>query len=120
MEIGTGPLPMGSVVSVKVLGSLELIDEGETDHKIIAIRSDDPDYYRIHDMASLEYVKPGIVEDLIDWLKMYKTSDGKGVNSLAQDFPTSVSEAVEIIEECHGRWQSLKAQGGAGHGFYMG
>lgn len=54
MEIGTGPLPMGSVVSVKVLGSLELIDEGETDHKIIAIRSDDPDYYRIHDMASLE------------------------------------------------------------------
>lgn len=65
-------------------------------------------------------MKPGIVEDLIDWLKMYKTSDGKGVNSLAQDFPTSVSEAVEIIEECHGRWQSLKAQGGAGHGFYMG
>jgi len=120
MEIGTGPLPMGSVVPVKVLGSLELIDEGETDHKIIAIRNDDPDYYRIHDMASLEYAKPGIVEDLIDWLKMYKTSDGKGVNSLAQDYPTSVSEAVEIIEECHTRWQSLKAQGGAGHGFYMG
>ena len=38
MEIGSGPLPMGSRVPVKVLGSLELIDEGETDHKIIAIR----------------------------------------------------------------------------------
>ena len=38
MEIGSVPLPMGSVVSVKVLGSLELIDEGETDHKVRVIR----------------------------------------------------------------------------------
>ena len=38
---------MGSVVRVKVLGSLELIDEGETDHKIIVLREDDPHFRRI-------------------------------------------------------------------------
>eukprot|EP00620_Florenciella_sp_RCC1587_P021806 CAMPEP_0182556594 /NCGR_PEP_ID=MMETSP1324-20130603/806_1 /TAXON_ID=236786 /ORGANISM="Florenciella sp., Strain RCC1587" /LENGTH=1013 /DNA_ID=CAMNT_0024768507 /DNA_START=30 /DNA_END=3071 /DNA_ORIENTATION=- len=120
MEIGSSPLPMGAVVPVKVLGSLELIDEGETDHKIIAIRVDDPDAYRINDMSSLEYAKPGITEKLIDWLKMYKTSDGKGVNELAQEYPTTKTEAIGIIEECHQRWQALRSGGSNTHGFYLG
>ena len=120
MEIGSGPLAMGSVVSVKVLGSLELIDEGETDHKVIALRTDDPDASRIHDMASLEQVKPGITAKMVDWLKMYKTSDGKAENVLASDTPYSISEANAIIEECHERWQALKAGTAANPGFFLG
>ena len=121
MEVGTGALAMGSVVPVKVLGSLELIDEGETDHKIIALRADDPDFARINDMASLEQVKPGITAKLVDWLKMYKTTDGKGVNTLAQDTPTSVTEAYAIIDECHQRWQKLKSHEVAGgDDFFLG
>jgi len=119
MEIGSEPLPMGSVVPIKVLGSLELIDEGETDHKIIAIRTDDPDAYDINDMSDLEYVKPGIVEKLIDWLKMYKTSDGKAVNELAQEFPTTKTEAIQIIEECHQRWMALTSSGVTSRGFWF-
>ena len=109
MEIGSSPLPMGSVVQVRVLGSLELIDEGETDHKIIAIRADDPDFNRITDIATLDAVKPGIVAKLIDWLKMYKTSDGKPENSLSSEVPTSKTEAVSIINECNDRWIKLKS-----------
>jgi len=120
MEIGSGPLAMGSVVSVKVLGSLELIDEGETDHKVIALRTDDPDASRIHDMASLEQVKPGITAKMVDWLKMYKTSDGKAENVLASDTPYSINEATAIIEECHERWQALKAGTTANPGFFLG
>lgn len=100
---------MGSVVSVRVLGSLELIDEGETDHKIVALRLDDVDAHRISDMASLEFAKPGITAKLIDWLKMYKTSDGKGVSTLSSDLPTSKAEAYAIIDECHQRWLRLKS-----------
>jgi 3'-phosphoadenosine 5'-phosphosulfate synthase len=51
MEVGSAPLAMGSAVGVKVLGSLELIDEGETDHKIVALRADDPDAAKISDMV---------------------------------------------------------------------
>merc|ERR1719409_1744626 len=120
MEVGTGALAMGSVVPVKVLGSLELIDEGETDHKIIALRADDPDFARINDMASLEQVKPGITAKLVDWLKMYKTTDGKAENVLASDTPYSISEANAIIEECHERWQALKAGTAANPGFFLG
>jgi 3'-phosphoadenosine 5'-phosphosulfate synthase len=113
MEVGSGPLKMGSINRCKVLGSLELIDEGETDHKIICIALSDPDSARINSMSDLDYVKPGTTTKLVDWLKRYKTSDGKPENSLAQDTPTTVAEAVGIIQETHDRWRSL-----CGHGTY--
>jgi len=119
MEIGSQVLPMGSVVPVKVLGSLELIDEGETDHKIIAIAANDPDAGAIHDMVSLERVKPGVIADLIDWLKNYKTSDGKPQNRLAQEEPTTREEAVEIIGHTHERWGSLMKGEVPSTGFWL-
>lgn len=110
IEVGDGPLPMGSTTPVKVLGSLELIDEGETDHKIIAIRATDPRAASINSVADLERSHPGLTARLVDWLKMYKTSDGKGVNQLANDErPTSAREAETIIAECEARWKSLVA-----------
>lgn len=69
----------------------------------------------------MEYYKPGITVKLMDWLKLYKTSDGKGVNELAQERPTSRVEALEIIEECHQRWVRLQSGlAGSDHGFYLG
>ena len=124
IEIGSGPLDMGSVTPVYVIGSLELIDEGETDHKIIAIRASDPRAQQIKEVADLEKYLPGITANLVDWLKMYKTSDGKGVNFLANDDqPLSANDAVAIIDECNGRWaQLVKGNGGAGAdaGFWLG
>lgn len=38
----------GEIVQVKVLGVLALVDEGETDWKIIAISADDPEAQKIH------------------------------------------------------------------------
>ena len=58
-------------------------------------------------MSDLDYVKPGTTDRLIDWLKRYKTSDGKPENNLARDTPTSISEAMSIIEETHQRWRVL-------------
>jgi len=112
MEVGSTPLKMGSITPCKVLGSLELIDEGETDHKIICIVLTDPDAHKINTMADLDNVKPGTTERLIDWLKRYKTSDGKPENNLAKDIPTSVNEAVSIIEETHQRWRTLCGKSG--------
>jgi 3'-phosphoadenosine 5'-phosphosulfate synthase len=107
LEIGAGPLGMGSVVRVKVLGSLALIDEGETDHKIIVLREDDPHFDTVASMADLEYVKPGVTAKLIDWMKNYKTSDGKPQNRLSKEEPTTPSEALHVIEEVHGFYNKL-------------
>ena len=99
IEIGAGPLPMGTIVPVKVLGSMELIDEGETDHKIIVLRQDDPHFKSINTVRDIDRYYPHTVERLVDWLKNYKTSDGKPQNTLTSDEPTSAAEALRIIDE---------------------
>ncbi|CAM9843899.1 unnamed protein product, partial [Chrysoparadoxa australica] len=108
VEIGDGPLLMGSVVPVKVLGSLELIDQGETDHKVIAIRESDPQAGLIESVDDLERLKPGTLAMLLDWMKNYKTSDGKPPNIMASDIPRSKDRAQDLIQSMHRRWASLR------------
>mmetsp|Transcript_2442 Transcript_2442/g.3567 ORF Transcript_2442/g.3567 Transcript_2442/m.3567 type:complete len:1057 (+) Transcript_2442:150-3320(+) len=107
MELGEGPLPMGEVVPVRILGSLELIDEGETDHKVLALRSTDPLAYRVYNMDDLEIERPGTLDLLRDWLINYKTTDGKPKNSLRNDDPTLPYQAADIVRETHRKWQDL-------------
>jgi 3'-phosphoadenosine 5'-phosphosulfate synthase len=112
MEVGSMPLPMGSIRPCRVLGSLELMDEGETDHKILCIALTDPQADLIHSLEDLERVKPGHVGLLRDWLKRYKTSDGKAENLLASDIPRSSQEAMQVVQECNDRWKVLCGKDG--------
>lgn len=113
IELGSGPLAMGSITPCRVIGELELIDEGETDHKILCIASFDPLAKTVHTVEDLEKVKPGTIDLLRDWLKRYKTSDGKPENSLAHnEVPRTASEAMAIVAEVHRRWQSLCGKDG--------
>jgi len=108
IELGSqGPLSMGSVVQGKILGSLELIDEGETDHKVIMLRSTDPHYNSVHTVADLEKFQPGVTAKLVDWLKNYKTSDGKPVNKLTSDEPTTPQQATAVVEQVSGMYRKL-------------
>jgi 3'-phosphoadenosine 5'-phosphosulfate synthase len=112
IELGSTTLPIGSVTQCRVLGSFELIDEGETDHKILCITLSDPDASKIYSLEDLERHKPGHIKRLKDWLKRYKTSDGKGENSLASETPRTASQAVAVIEETHSRWKTLCGKDG--------
>jgi inorganic pyrophosphatase len=47
------------VIKVKVLGAVALIDEGETDWKVLAIDVEDPLAAEIDDIDSLEAKMPG-------------------------------------------------------------
>ena len=117
IELGSQPIAMGSVRPCRVLGSFELIDEGETDHKILCISLDDRDAGSVRSLADLERVKPGHLDRLRDWLRRYKTSDGKPENNFASEIPRTASEAIGVIEETHARWKALCGKEG-GSGFY--
>jgi len=119
MEVGSKPFKVGEVRQVKVLGDLELIDQGELDHKIIVIDAADPLAARLNSAADLKQVMPGVLEKLIEWLKMYKTTDGKAVNELASDTPKTAAEASAVIAECHESWKGLKARGPGDTGFWL-
>ena len=59
--MGLIPMKCGEVKRVRVLGVLALIDNGETDWKVITISCDDLLAERIHTLNELECVLPGAV-----------------------------------------------------------
>lgn len=107
IELGAAARRVGEVVPVKVLGNLKLIDQGELDHKIIALALDDPKAAAVNSIADLEKEMPGVLPALVDWLKMYKTTDGKEVNVLVSDVPDSAEQAKAVIAECNEAWKKL-------------
>ena len=50
----------------------------------------------------------GTITRVVDWLKNYKTLEGKPANPLVSDIPSSVTEAISIIDVCNERWRMLK------------
>jgi len=120
MEVGSIPFKVGEVRAVKILGDLELIDQGELDHKIIVIDVNDPMASKLSSAADLKTVMPGTLEKLVEWLKMYKTTDGKDVNLLSSDTPKGAAESARVVAECHESWKALKARGAGDTGFWLG
>ncbi|GJD09250.1 Probable inorganic pyrophosphatase 1 [Galdieria sulphuraria] len=111
LEIGSETLKTGGVYQVKPLGALALIDGGETDWKIFAIRTDDKDSSRIHDLGDVERVYPGVLDKVKEWFRLYKTAEGKGENKYGyQGQYLDKEKALKVIRECHEAWKQLRAE----------
>ncbi len=54
VEIGSASAETGGVYKVKVLGVYAMIDDGELDWKVIAIRADDPKADSVNDIEDVE------------------------------------------------------------------
>lgn len=112
MEIGTLMHPVGSVVRVKVLGCLAMIDDGETDWKVVCISTDDPLAAELHDIADVEKRIPGLIGVMREWLRMYKTVDGKPENTFGlQEKAMGKDYTMTVVEETHTFWKQF-VQGG--------
>lgn len=84
-EIGSKIHARGSVIQVKVLGALGLIDEGEADWKIIAIDINDPIASKLNDINDVENHLPGLLDATRDWFRIYKVPTGKPANIFAEN-----------------------------------
>ena len=73
VEIGSESLAMGSFTPVKVLGCLSMIDDGELDWKVIAIKASDEHAGSINDVEDIEKFYPGTVSGIREWFRWYKT-----------------------------------------------
>ncbi|XP_030169188.1 inorganic pyrophosphatase 2, mitochondrial isoform X2 [Lynx canadensis] len=110
-------LSCGEVIRVKILGILALIDQGETDWKIIAINVNDPEASKFHDIDDVKKYKPGYLEATLNWLRFYKVPEGKPENQFAfnGEFKNKAF-ALEVIKSTHECWKALlmkKCDGGA-------
>jgi len=85
-----------------------MLDDGETDWKVIAIDINDPLAEKLNDAADLEKFCPGLVEATRRWFEVYKIPDGKLANSFA--FNGEVKDkafALKVISDVHQQWKDL-------------
>ncbi|XP_045140259.1 inorganic pyrophosphatase 2, mitochondrial [Echinops telfairi] len=99
-EIGSKIFSRGEVIQVKILGILALIDEGETDWKVIAINVNDPEASKIHDINDVKKYKPGYLEATLNWFRLYKVPEGKPENKFAfnGEFKNKVSTNAQVCD----------------------
>jgi len=108
VEIGGKIHPRGSVIQVKVLGVLAMIDDGETDWKVFCIDVNDDDAANLNDIDDVKKLKPGLVEATVEWFKYYKVPDGKPVNEFAfNDEAKDKAFAESVIMQTHEQWKNL-------------
>lgn len=108
IEIGSRIAKRGDVLQVKVIGVLGVVDEGETDWKLIAIAVNDPEVDRLNDADDISKVKPGLIKESVRWFRDYKIPDGKKANTIAFEGKVQSRKfAEEKIVESHNFWKDL-------------
>ncbi|CAN7993420.1 unnamed protein product [Ixodes hexagonus] len=107
-EIGFRVAKRGEVLQVKVLGVMALVDEGETDWKLLAIDVRDPLANELNDVSDIEKHMPGLLKATTEWFRIYKIPDGKPENQFAFNGEAKNREFAEkIIAETHTYWKAL-------------
>lgn len=121
-EIGLRQIKTGEIRAVKVLGVLAMIDDDETDWKIVAIDAEDRWAPELNDVEDVERLIPGTISLIREWFRTYKIPDGKPPNKFALDercMPAAF--AHKIIAETHEAWYNLVHQSGEvqDHGLFV-
>jgi inorganic pyrophosphatase len=87
---------------------MALIDEEETDWKIIVIDVNDPLASKLHDIEDVERHLPGLMRATNEWFRIYKIPDGKPENQFAFSGECKNKKyAEEVIKECSEAWEKL-------------
>ena len=120
-EIGIRQIGTGQVRAVKVLGVLAMIDDDETDWKVVAIDAEDRWAPELNDIDDVERLIPGTVSLIREWFRTYKIPDGKPPNKFALDERCMGAKyAHKVIHETHTFWCDLvQKQLGDDFGFQL-
>ncbi|KAL2065076.1 hypothetical protein VTL71DRAFT_4216 [Oculimacula yallundae] len=98
----------GQVKQVKVLGVMALLDEEETDWKVIVIDVNDPLASKLNDVEDVERHLPGLLRATNEWFRIYKIPDGKPENQFAFTGECKNKKyATDIVRECAEAWEKL-------------
>ncbi|KAI0543116.1 inorganic pyrophosphatase [Xylaria digitata] len=107
-EIGELVGYTGQVKQVKVLGVMALLDEEETDWKVIVVDINDPLAPKLNDVEDVERHLPGLLRATNEWFRIYKIPDGKPENQFAFTGECkNKAYAMDVIHECAEAWEKL-------------
>lgn len=113
IDVGYKVSYRGEVKQVKVLGIMAMIDEGETDWKVIAIDINDPLASKLSDIEDVHTHMPGLIEATREWFRTYKMpgSDAPPNEFAFSGKAKNKSFAMEIIMQTHDHWKKLITKG---------
>ena len=89
----------GSVIEINILGSINFIDSGDNDLKIIAIKKNNSIFKNIQDFDDLNNNYAGVIEIIKLWFLNYK-----GKNKVYYDQILNKDETEIIIKKSHKRF----------------
>ena len=87
---------------------MALLDEGETDWKIMVIDINDPLAPKLNDVEDVERHLPGLIRASNEWFRIYKIPDGKPENQFAFSGECKNRKyAMDVVRECAEAWERL-------------
>jgi inorganic pyrophosphatase len=110
IDLGFRQYPMGSVIRVRPLGVLGLIDEGEMDWKVVSLCVQDPLADEVLTLDDAFNVIPGALDAFREWMRLYKSPH---VNQFAFEGEfRDAAFARTVLNQAHAQWKDLIAQKG--------
>jgi len=107
-EIGSFPVPTGTVLPVRILGILAMIDGGETDWKVIVMNREEAAKKKINTLEDLYDAYPDLVDSVRKFFRVYKVPSGKPENIFAYDGEVKDEAfAAEVIRYTHVTWKEM-------------
>ncbi|KAJ6786235.1 hypothetical protein PWT90_04907 [Aphanocladium album] len=102
------PAYVGQLKQVKVLGGLAMIDDNETDWKVIAIDVKDPIASQVNNVDDLEKFHPGSKQAFYDCsMQYYKVIKGAGKNTIYGNKYQDPDTMLSVIRESNEFWLKL-------------
>lgn len=111
LEVLAAPCQVGQVMRVRVLGCLALVDDDETDWKLIVVDADHADahmYRELDDIAKHSAIPHNTVDNVREWFRNYKTPDGKPPNKFGLgEKAMGAAFAKQVARETHDAWRTM-------------
>ncbi|WP_292414722.1 MULTISPECIES: ParB-like protein [unclassified Methylophaga] len=95
-------IPRGEVLSVRLIGVLKMLDDGEQDDKLVAVITEDSPFANVESMQQLDEEFPAVSEIVRLWFENYKGPNG-GME--AQGFADH-QEAMNVLKQAMNAYQN--------------
>ena len=102
LVISSDPTFPGCTVPARVLGYLDMVDNGKLDYKLISVVDCDPRYGSIRELENLD---PFLLKEIANFFANYKVLQGIRVEVGSYH---GREEAVQIIAQCRKAWEDAQ------------
>ncbi|CAJ0589142.1 unnamed protein product [Cylicocyclus nassatus] len=93
---------------VKILGVLALIDDGQTDWKLVSIAVNDTLANQMNNIDDVDKHLPGLLKATVEWFRFYKVPSGNPENRFGFNGEYKERDyAHKVIDNTHEYWKKL-------------